>query len=66
MFIKENGFLQLSCNGFTYGNIFSEEHEKIMDAVYLNDWFQGFLQVLQEIENHTCVFWMILRLIIRG
>jgi hypothetical protein len=38
-FIGQNGFFQIKCNDCTYGEIYPEELETIMETVSLYDWF---------------------------
>lgn len=52
----ETGFFQLSCNGFTYGEVPPEEKENLIDIVDLYDWFGGILNVLGRIKAHHQIF----------
>ncbi len=46
-FAGQNGFLQIMCNGYKYGEIYPEEVEMIMDKVSLCDWFDRLVRVIK-------------------
>lgn len=44
-FAGQNGFLQVKCNGFAYGEIYAEEIEKYIFPDSLYDWMERFVRV---------------------
>lgn len=55
-FIGQNGFFQIKCNGFIYGEIYGSELEEIMDKEPLYDWFERMLRAVKELEVRHRVF----------
>lgn len=45
-FVGQNGFFQIRCNGFCYGEIYSREIEAVMDKVSIYDWFERLAKVI--------------------
>ncbi|WP_312061064.1 hypothetical protein [Anaerotignum sp.] len=54
-FVGQNGFFKISCNDFSYGEIFSEELEQIMDKVSVLDWIERLIKVLEHLKNSDYV-----------
>lgn len=48
--IGQNGFFQIKCNGFIYGEIYGSELEEIVDKEPLYDWFERMLRTVKELE----------------
>lgn len=44
-YIGQNGFLQIKCNGYAYGEMYSKELERFVDKVSLCDWFERLIRV---------------------
>ena len=44
-FVGQNGFFQLECNGYLYGEIYPIEFENVMDKVSIYDWFERLIRV---------------------
>ncbi|MFW5670293.1 MAG: hypothetical protein ACOCM4_13855 [Acetivibrio ethanolgignens] len=55
-FIGQNGFFQISCNDFTYGEIYDFKLEEIMDKEPLYDWFERIIRTVKELEVRNRVF----------
>ncbi len=55
-FIGQNGFIQLEFNGYTYGEIYSEEYEMVAEKESLYDWFDRLVRVAQNILTRRYVF----------
>lgn len=54
-YIGQNGFLQIRCNGCTYGEMYPEELEMVMDKVSLHDWFDRLVRVLKNLMTKDYV-----------
>lgn len=50
-FVGQNGFFKISCKDFSYGEIFSEELELMMDKVSILDWIERLIKVLEHLKN---------------
>lgn len=49
-FIGQNGFFKISCNSLSYGEIYREELEQIMDKVSIIDWIERLIKVLEHLR----------------
>lgn len=49
------GFFQININGNTYGEIYPEKLEGIMDKVSVYDWFERLLRVTKKLQKHRYV-----------
>lgn len=54
-FTGQNGFFQIICNNYTYGEMFSEELEQVMDKVSLYDWFDRLIKVIKNLDTKEYV-----------
>lgn len=54
-FVGQNGFLQIKCNDYIYGEIYPNEIEKIMDKVSLYNWFERLVKVLKYLDTKQYV-----------
>ena len=54
-FIGENGFLQIKCNEYKYGEMYPKELEAIMDKVSLYDWFDRLVRVVKNLMTKDYV-----------
>lgn len=54
--IRQNGFFQIKCNGFIYGEIYGSELEEIVDKEPLYDWFERMLRTVKELEVRHRIF----------
>lgn len=50
-FYGQNGFFQVLCNGFSYGEIYPEELESVMDKVSIVDWFERLVRVKEHLKT---------------
>ncbi len=48
-FVGQNGFFQIKCNGYIYGEIYPQEIEEFMDKVSLYDWFERMAKVIKSL-----------------
>lgn len=46
-FEGQNGFLQIKCNDYKYGEMYPKELETVMDKVSLFDWFERLIKVVK-------------------
>lgn len=46
-FVGQNGFLQIKCNEYKYGEIYPKELEMVMDKISLYDWFERLARVIK-------------------
>ncbi len=46
-FVGQNGFLQIKCNEYKYGEIYPKELEMVMDKISLYDWFERLGRVIK-------------------
>ncbi len=51
----QQGFFQITCNGYSYGEIYSK-YEEYMDLEYLDHWFQRIVKALELLVFHEQVF----------
>lgn len=54
-FVGENGFLQIKCNEYRYGEMHPKELETIMDKVSLYDWFDRLISVVKNLMTKDYV-----------
>lgn len=54
-FFGENGFFQISCNNYTYGEIYPEEIEDVMEKDSLYDWIERLIRVAKYLHVHNYV-----------
>ena len=48
-FKGQNGFFQIKCNGYIYGEMYPEELEVIMNKVSLYDWFERLARTIKNL-----------------
>lgn len=48
-FKGQNGFFQIKCNDYKYGEMYPKELEEVMDKVSLYDWFERLIKVTQNL-----------------
>lgn len=46
-FKGQQGFFQIRCNGYAYGEMYPREIEDVMDKVSLYDWFERLVKVIK-------------------
>ena len=54
-FVGQNGFLQIRCNEFQYGEIYPKEIADIMDRDALFDWMERLIRVLIYLKTYNYV-----------
>lgn len=54
-FIGQNGFFQINCNTYNYGEIYPKKLEGIMDKVSLYDWFERIIKVTKNLNTEDYV-----------
>lgn len=54
-FIGQNGFFQIECNSYNYGEIYPKVLEEVMDKVSLYDWFERFIRVVKNLNTKDYV-----------
>lgn len=54
-FWGENGFFQLTCNGFLYGEMYPSELNDIMDQEALFDWFERLIRVIENLNKKNYI-----------
>ena len=54
-FIGQNGFFQIKCNGYDYGEIYPKEIEEVMEKTSLYDWFERLTRVVKNLETKEYV-----------
>ena len=54
-FIGQNGFLQIRCNEYRYGEIYPKELEVFVDKVSLYDWFERLVRVMKNLMTKDYV-----------
>lgn len=54
-FIGQNGFFQLNCNGFLYGEMYPKDLEDIMDKVSIFDWFERLIRIVESLMTKEYV-----------
>lgn len=54
-FVGQYGFLQIKCNDYNYGEIYSREIEAVMDKVSLYDWFERLARVTKSLVTKEYV-----------
>jgi len=54
-FAGQNGFLQIKCNGFTYGDMYSRDIETVMEKVSLYDWFERLIRTAKNLMTNDYV-----------
>ena len=54
-FIGQNGFFQINCNGYDYGEIYPKEIEEVMEKTSLYDWFERLTRVVKNLETKEYV-----------
>ena len=48
-FVGQNGFFQIKCNDYNYGEMYPKELEEVMDKVPLCDWFERLIRVIKNL-----------------
>lgn len=48
------GFFQIICNDYAYGDFYPEELEEIMDKVTIYNWIEYLLDVALNLEKYNC------------
>ena len=54
-FEGQNGFLQIKCNDYKYGEMYPKELETVMDKVSLFDWFERLIKVVKYLMTEDYV-----------
>lgn len=54
-FIGQNGFFKMLCNGFSYGEVYREDLESIMEKVSIIDWFERLIKVIEHLKSSNYV-----------
>lgn len=54
-FFGENGFFRISCNNYTYGEIYPKEIEDVMGQDSLYDWFERLIRVAKYLHLRNYV-----------
>ncbi len=54
-FEGQNGFLQIKCNDYKYGEMYPKELETVMDKVSLFDWFERLIKVVKYLMTEEYV-----------
>lgn len=54
-FEGQNGFLQIKCNDYNYGEMYPKELETVMDKVSLIDWFERLIKVVKYLMTEDYV-----------
>lgn len=54
-FYGENGFFQMNCNDFLYGDMYSRDIERFMFTISIIDWFERFIRVAESLFEHPLV-----------
>ena len=54
-FNGQNGFFQIKCNNYNYGEIYPKELETVMDKVSLFDWFERLIRVVKYLMTEDYV-----------
>ncbi len=54
-FTGQNGFFQIKCNDYSYGDMYPKELETFMDKVSLYDWFERFIKVCKNLTTKEYV-----------
>ena len=54
-FEGQNGFLQIECNDYKYGEMYPKELETVMDKVSLFDWFERLIKVVKYLMTEDYV-----------
>ena len=54
-FVGQNGFFQIKCNGFKYGEVYSKELEPIVDKVSVYNWFERLAKVIKYLITNEYV-----------
>lgn len=54
-FIGQNGFFQINCNAYNYGEIYPKELEVVMDKVSVYDWFERLIKVTKKLSTEDYV-----------
>lgn len=54
-FEGQNGFFQIKCNNYSYGEMYPKEWEDTMDTVSLFDWFERLIMVVKYLMTEDYV-----------
>lgn len=54
-FQGQNGFFQIKCNNYNYGEMYPKELEDVMDTVSLFDWFERLIMVVKYLMTEDYV-----------
>lgn len=52
---EQEGFFQIICNEYSYGEYYSDELENIMDTVSVFDWFERMIRVVVDLEKYNYI-----------